>query len=264
MKPEFKAFPKMPHYNKALQCTVTQKIHGTNAAIVVTEEGEVYCQSRTRFITPQDDNYGFAAFVEGCKESVVGLLKPGIHYGEWAGPGINSGEGLTERTFILFNSWRYKDVALPSQFKLVPVLYSGRFDAKAISKTFEKLRTDGSALVPGFMRPEGIVVCVDERRYKFPFQAEETKWKQGSGIKVPFNKGPKIDVDHLLQPIRLEKLLSRDERLVREFPTTLPDICREYLLDMMEEHQLDGIEPPTLKALKSELFNFIKQFVEKM
>lgn len=154
---EFKAFPKIPHY-KHLHCVVTQKLHGTNAGIVIEQIGDemyVKAQSRTRFITPQDDNYGFAAWVEANKEALVAYLGVGTHYGEFIGPSINSGEGLTERTFVLFDYWRYKGEP-PSQVKLVPVLYSGTFDPDKVTETTDSLKTNGSRLAPGFMRPEAL------------------------------------------------------------------------------------------------------------
>lgn len=49
--------------------------------------------SRTRWITPEDDNYGFAKWANENKEE---LLKLGIgqHFGEWWGSGIQRGYNL--------------------------------------------------------------------------------------------------------------------------------------------------------------------------
>jgi len=55
----FQPWPKTPRLNR--DCIVTEKIDGTNSAIVIDEVGDVYAQSRNRLITPGDDNYGFAA-----------------------------------------------------------------------------------------------------------------------------------------------------------------------------------------------------------
>src|SRR5690242_770744 len=58
----FQAWPKIPRLFRRF--IITEKIDGTNAAVVVTEDGEVLAQSRTRFITPDSDNFGFAAWVK--------------------------------------------------------------------------------------------------------------------------------------------------------------------------------------------------------
>ena len=69
-KPHFK-FPKIGRlsdiaYNFRGQKVTfygTVKLHGTNASVVVDHEGNFYCQSRNRVITPENDNYGFAEWL---------------------------------------------------------------------------------------------------------------------------------------------------------------------------------------------------------
>lgn len=88
-----------------LTFTGTVKIHGTNAAIGWDGE-ELWAQSRTRIITPENDNHGFAAWVYANKKSIidtlaerrwiVGTYIPLLVYGEWAGKGINSGAAICE------------------------------------------------------------------------------------------------------------------------------------------------------------------------
>ena len=51
------------------------KLHGTNAAVQVTPEGVLECQSRERIITPEDDNYGFAAFAQENREFFLDVAK---------------------------------------------------------------------------------------------------------------------------------------------------------------------------------------------
>ena len=43
--------------------TVTEKIDGTNALVSIDEAGVVRAGSRSRWITPEADNFGFAAWV---------------------------------------------------------------------------------------------------------------------------------------------------------------------------------------------------------
>jgi hypothetical protein len=82
------------------------KLHGTNAAVQVTPEGVLECQSRERLITPEDDNSGFARWVYSRKEEWLKALSPGtVVFGEWAGPGIMKGVALNkipEKVFAVF------------------------------------------------------------------------------------------------------------------------------------------------------------------
>lgn len=80
------------------------KLHGTNAAVVVTSGGaeypEVYAQSRSRVITPEDDNAGFAKWVETTAPVWQNCTAEGapdiIFYGEWAGKGVQKGDAVTQ------------------------------------------------------------------------------------------------------------------------------------------------------------------------
>lgn len=93
----------------------TVKLHGTNAAVVVSHDGTWHCQSRERIITPQDDNAGFAAWVYGNKaywDGIAEFLSGGIRdkdesvqvYGEWCGGNIQKGVGLSNlpKMFVIF------------------------------------------------------------------------------------------------------------------------------------------------------------------
>jgi hypothetical protein len=111
---DFKEFPKMPRLSREI--IVTEKIDGTNAQVAVVEldgysapgavwEGDglaIYAGSRTRWITPKADNFGFAAWVRDNAEELA-TLGPGNHFGEWWGAGIQRRYGLTDKRFSLFN-----------------------------------------------------------------------------------------------------------------------------------------------------------------
>ncbi len=261
---EFKSFGEIKRLGKVLM-TITQKIHGTNAQVVIAEDGTVQAGSRTRWIYPHDDNFGFANWVEQNKEELIAKLGLGTHYGEWAGPGINSGEGLTEKTFVLFNTGRHYPDGLPPQTKLVPVLYHGPIDLTQIDVVMADLKENGSRLAPGFMRPEGVVVSFAGQRFKKVFDPEETQWTKGTGSK---GKNPKtfVDFGHLCQPIRLEKLLSRDERYVRDFPKSLSDVVKDYTADLVKEGQITGTDDEiksVRKGASSQIFQFVKTVMEE-
>lgn len=192
----FVPFDKIPRWNR--EVVITEKIDGTNAAIIiwplhdapgtpiatVTDEGgvahAVFAQSRTRLIHPgkTTDNYGFAAWVQENASELVALLGPGRHFGEWYGKGIQRGYGLDHKRFALFNvkqwDWLVSHGSGENPFQIhpdlpidvVPVLAvaSGPNDAvtpwgtATVDEVLERLAGYGSVLVPGFERPEGVVL----------------------------------------------------------------------------------------------------------
>ncbi len=153
--PEFQAFPKIPRLRNEMM-VITEKIDGTNAQICVFEDGTVKAGSRNRWITPDDDNFGFARWVEDNKAALV-TLGVGRHYGEWWGPGIQRNYGHKDKKFSLFNIFRDKD-SLPACVSQVPTLYRGKIDLSMIDLALSQLIDAGSIASPGFMRPEGVVV----------------------------------------------------------------------------------------------------------
>ncbi len=162
---EFVSFPKLYRLNGPV--IVSEKIDGTNAQIIVTIDGEVFAGSRTRIITPQKDNFGFATWVEQNKRMLAKHLGEGRHFGEWWGKGIQRGYGLNERRFSLFNTtrWLLDDEYVEDIYKLidigvrvVPVLYQGVFNTAAFDGLLEALKLNGSKAAPGYPNPEGIVI----------------------------------------------------------------------------------------------------------
>lgn len=166
---EFKPWPKTPRLNGA-SMVITEKIDGTNACVVITEDGEVGAQSRNRLITPESDNAGFAKWVWANADKLKFILGPGHHYGEWWGSGIQRGYGLTngEKRFSLFNTGRWADELWKCEnegckvdgLDVVPVLFEGPFDTGEIADVAQRLSDSGSHAVPGFDRPEGVIVYI--------------------------------------------------------------------------------------------------------
>jgi hypothetical protein len=175
---DFIEFPKIARLNR--QCIVTEKIDGTNACICIGEDGSFRTGSRTRWITPEDDNFGFSRWAHEHREELM-KLGPGTHYGEWWGSGIQRGYGLPkgEKRFSLFNTSRWSDDAVrPACCHVVPVLAVWSTLGPAVSDALETLRTKGSVAVPGFMRPEGIVVYHTASRQLFKVTLErDDEWK---------------------------------------------------------------------------------------
>lgn len=193
MTPAFIPWPKIARLSR--EVIITEKIDGTNASIYIAEgypdtpqaitswrdhetqsDMIMLAGSRTRWITPESDNSGFARWVKEHAEELK-QLGTGHHFGEWWGQGIQRGYGLTEKRFSLFNVSRWclhgktpkiiqtadprviktQDI-LPSCCHLVPLMYQDKFDTYAAEGALKLLSDHGSWASPGFMRPEGVVV----------------------------------------------------------------------------------------------------------
>ena len=113
-------------YNKpkpTIKFTQTVKIHGTNAGIGLTKDGEFFQQSRNRLISVENDNSGFANW---CEESIrkpylvrflsdvlwdtTKLYKENpviqaVLFGEFAGQGIMKGVAVSgiDKSFFAFS-----------------------------------------------------------------------------------------------------------------------------------------------------------------
>lgn len=188
----FTPFPKISRLFRPV--VITEKIDGTNSAVVVSETSPynygdeevvgpgivintdghkldgwspvyVYAQSRKQVISPEQDNFGFAAWVrEHARELALGL-GVGIHFGEWWGAGIQRKYGLDHKRFSLFNTARWAGgynedgTRRPDCCHAVPVLAElETFDSHAIQSTLNLLVATGSQAAPGFNDPEGVVV----------------------------------------------------------------------------------------------------------
>jgi hypothetical protein len=153
---EFVEFPKIARLSR--ECTITEKIDGTNGCILIGEDGTFLVGSRTRWITPEDDNFGFARWVHENKDELM-KLGPGRHFGEWWGAGIQRKYGLNHKRFSLFNTSKWSDdVVRPACCHVVPVLYNGLFETNTALAVMSALAEHGSKAAPGFMRPEGIII----------------------------------------------------------------------------------------------------------
>jgi hypothetical protein len=165
---EFEPFPKIPRLNRS--CVISEKIDGTNAQIIISEDGSIVAASRSRLITPEDDNFGFAKWVRDNADELIGL-GVGRHFGEWWGAGIQRRYGQDRKRFSLFNAARWSE-ARPSCCDIVPVLYAGLFSTEAVEGCIRQLRESGSVAAPGFMNPEGVIVWHDAARVGFKVTLE--------------------------------------------------------------------------------------------
>lgn len=189
---QFEAFPKIGRMRR--EVVITEKIDGTNAQVAIEElntEGAfeyakddrfalvisglaagdsplaIRAGSRNRWLTPDDDNFGFARWVAANAEELR-KLGPGRHFGEWWGAGIQRRYGIDEKRFSLFSvhRWTVPDFTTSEGEHLrcveVPVCHVVPVLDTAVMPNYnwqmERLRSVGSVAAPGFRDPEGIVI----------------------------------------------------------------------------------------------------------
>ena len=172
---DFKEFPKISRLSREI--VVTEKIDGTNASITITEDGQFLTGSRTRWITPTEDNYNFSKWAHEHRDELTVGLGIGTHFGEWWGSGIQRNYGLTEKRFSLFNVHKWGE-ARPACCGVVPVLWKGIFSTSEIDEVLKRLSELGSIAAPGFMKPEGVVIFHSASGTLFKKTIEkDTEWK---------------------------------------------------------------------------------------
>lgn len=218
---DFQGFPKIARLSRDM--VVTEKIDGTNAQVFIERiMGYPDCEdatiisshevaygdaardpeflvlragSRSRWLTREADNFGFAKWVQ---ENATGLwaLGEGSHFGEWWGSGVQRGYGLTkgEKRFSLFNTGRWFDQhtlnpvqpctdkmeQLPACCHVVPVLHRGPFNTDAVNHVLWNLQHTGSIAAPGFMNPEGIIIWHEAARQLFKKTIEGDEKPKGA------------------------------------------------------------------------------------
>lgn len=180
---EFEEFQKIARLSR--DCVVTEKIDGTNGVVLINEGLEPFellagrrvafmVGSRTRWIFPEADNYGFARWAYEHEAELL-TLGPGRHFGEWWGQGVQRKYGMAEKRWSLFNVARWSEdrdrekypIDLPSCCNVVPVLRKGTFSTAMVESALNELRTSGSKAAPGFMQPEGVVIWHEAARVLF-------------------------------------------------------------------------------------------------
>jgi hypothetical protein len=174
--PGFVEFPKIPRLSR--ECVVTEKIDGTNGCVLVMEDGRVIAGSRTRWITPEADNFGFARWVKEHEDELRTGLGVGLHFGEWWGLGIQRKYGQDRKRWSLFNTSKWSE-SRPACCDVVPILYSGLFHSASIDEALNTLREQGSSAAPGFMKPEGVVIYHVAARHYFKKTIEKDESGKG-------------------------------------------------------------------------------------
>jgi hypothetical protein len=158
---EFIKFPKITRLSKET-ITITEKIDGTNGQIHVWQDDHgiryIKAAGRNRWLTKEDHNFHFYDFVMDNAVELIEELGEGRHYGEWYGQGINRNYGLKEKRFALFNTNRWNNENKPSCCEVIPTLEITTMRSFNENYYLNRLRDNGSQAVPGFMKPEGIMI----------------------------------------------------------------------------------------------------------
>ena len=194
---EFVAWPKIPRLG-APKITITEKIDGTNAQINITlwdtsdlapvsdflaksldiddARWVIQAGSRNRWVSPDEDNFGFAAWVWDHAAELISGLGEGRHYGEWYGAGIQRRYGLAEKRFALFNASRWGYAYPPPKCCHVVPIIPGEYST--VDEAMETLHSHGSFASPGYMNPEGVVMWDATTRtlVKKTFDHPKGKW----------------------------------------------------------------------------------------
>lgn len=204
----FEKFPSLTRFSHGW--TVTEKLDGTNGAILIEHESQVpeefrgqallktnaiqptylFAQSRNRMLSLEQDNHGFARFVHDNAEALVAALGEGRHFGEWVGKGVNKRHyNLDQKVFALFNTHRWAGLnALDGRLRCVPVLAEGYMGEPGayFDQIMGELKEDGSGFAPGYLDPEGIVMRhgPSGTLFKKTFDYDEKgKWAENQAAK---------------------------------------------------------------------------------
>lgn len=258
---EFKSFSSIERF-KGLQCIVTEKIHGTNAQIHIIGD-EIRAAGRNRYLTIEHDNYGFALWVEHNKKDLIEFFGEGRHYGEWYGLGINSGYGLKEKRFASFGLVLKDKPNRPPQVEFITELYNGKYDYMVPKQMSELLLHTRSMQVPGFDKPEGIVINFPAlgHRFKMVFDLKDSAWcaKKPPREKIDYSQ---INIDHLLKIEILENVLSKDEQYKLLYPHSLSCIVSLYVADIKDEEYYKSSSENELYHFKKSVFRWVKSQME--
>jgi hypothetical protein len=209
---KYPAFPKIPRWDREI--LLTEKIDGTNGLIRIqpasfsvaedievqawppvaqAEDGEWYDVqpgSRNRWLTPESDNHGFGKWAQNNAAELV-KLGPGHHFGEWYGQGINRGYGLDGKRFMLFNTSRWAEAEVrPACCEVATVLgrTTGAQLGADLTAVIDDLNTHGSRHVPGYTKPEGIVLFHIAGNHLFKVVLDPSEGKTADGYVIRRSK----------------------------------------------------------------------------
>lgn len=104
------------------------KLHGTSAAVQISADGTITPQSRTNFLSLENDNAGFCRWVVATCMHMPGVgamhywdkAKGHIIFGEWIGPGIQKGVAVSEIPKKVFAVFAARNINDPNSLIVEP------------------------------------------------------------------------------------------------------------------------------------------------
>ena len=127
--------------NKLISYKAKIKLHGTNAGIVIANDGSIIVQSRTQKINVQNDNYDFAKYVKLHEDKFKTLSSNQdiVIFGEWCGKGIQKGVAVSQvdRFFAVFA------ILIPLEDKII-------IEPNDIKSMLSSLNIDNLHIIPWF------------------------------------------------------------------------------------------------------------------
>lgn len=260
---EFRSFSSIESFFGPV--SIYEKIDGSNAQIMIFDqdgETKVIAGSRNRIITVDSDNFGFAKWVKENEKDLVSIFGFGRFYGEWFGPSIQRGYGLKEKKFAVFNHSEVDGKELLPSMTKAPLLYEGLYKEYLVQEVTNSLKEKGSVVAPGFMNPEGIVMRFQRNGALFKIVFKEPENKKEKQVRDPKYTQEQFDLAlTYLQSDRLSNLLSKDERYIRDYPSSLPEMAKLYIEDLQKE-SFDQIDDVVFKIVKQKIYTWIKKEIE--
>lgn len=244
------------YYDTDLPCITfkgTTKIHGTNSSVAY-DGNEIWAQSKTRIITPDKDNAGFAKFVEENKEYFRNMLSslyigvPIAVFGEWAGDGLSSPAAIAKvpRSFFIFGvkaydvGWIDVDIVLKEH----PQVYK--------IEEFGQYFVDIDFNNPGLAQNK-IVEMVEEVEKECPVAKKFGIYGVGEGIVFTafYNKKWyqfKVKGEKHVNKTKIKKLQKVDEQKLQLIQDVAEKVTSAWRLDQMWNETFIN-EKPSIEKL---------------
>ena len=273
----------------------TVKVHGTNASVIRTVDGEKIYQSRNRVLSLEKDNAQFMiSMMNKDLDSLFNLFPPDLEvilYGEWCGDNIQKGVAITglPKMFIIFGvrvdgEW----VEIPTNLKNTKqnIYNIMQFPTYNISIDFENPELIQNKLIEETLAVEeecpvgkffgvsgvgeGIVyTCLEDRSIRFKSKGEKhsvSKVKTLNSVNVESVKEVMVFVDNVVTEARMNQSVDYLKEMGLEVsPKSTGDFLRWVVNDILKEetdtiveNQLDMKKVKSSVASKARLW-FLNQ-----
>jgi len=268
---------------------LTEKIHGTNAAVCYNNNDGIWYQSRKNIITPLDDNQGCAFFCEARKGAFTGIIQSlaVIHnidlssnticlYFEFAGGGIQTNSALTgiDKSAVLFPEFTVINRDEEVKYYTTCSSYQApKMDIYNLSNYYSSsLICDPSNIAK---TNNELISIVEEIEAKSPLGCTFNKENIGEGVVgIIKYKGDtyrfkaKGDKHSATKVTKLKPVNEEQEQIIRNF--TNGNACPAWRLEQMYEETFDiknggeATMKDTGRFLKAVLDDIVKEEMSLM